>query len=118
MNIKKQLFAVLFFTSFACFGQQSYPFDLTIPTPCPISGIEELENKPEMYPNPVHDFLTVKLTEQSGFFSCFDIQGKLQQSHFLVQGTQQLDLQHLPKGLYFAVIQTESYLYTTKITIE
>ncbi len=57
-----------------------------------------------IYPNPVHDFLSINITLASGTFTntaaLYDAAGKLLCKKILRNGTNTIDMASLPKGLY------------------
>lgn len=75
------------------------------------TGVNDLvANGVKMYPNPVHDLLTVQLPANSaagGRLSIYNLSGSVLQYFELGQETQ-VDVSSLKQGIYFYTLQTES----------
>lgn len=81
-------------------------------------GINDAINLPSftIYPNPASEFITIETSEFNSGTSIqiMDLTGKIIKSESLQSNTQQLDVSHLSKGLYFIKIQNNKGLYTVK----
>ncbi len=69
-----------------------------------------------IYPNPVRDFLTIEMSNQTHFETVItSSNGKVVQCRNIEGATQILDLSAIPKGIYFITIRTEETVFTGKI---
>lgn len=69
-----------------------------------------------LYPNPASDMLNVTLSHAlSGSLSMYDSNGKLVLSNVLFSGKNQLSLENLEPGLYYAVISSEQGNFAKKV---
>jgi hypothetical protein len=83
-------------------------------TPCagesqPPTGIKEKDDlaQIEIYPNPVHDVLTVELDEQqSAILAIASLDGKVVLTHHLTTGTNAIATQGLPNGMYIYTLSS------------
>jgi hypothetical protein len=88
------------------------------------TGINNLvENAVMIYPNPSHGLFRIRIKDMPGDYmvSLFDNQGSAVYIHeFRSTGNeeQEIDLQHLPRGLYHLIIQNGTSRYTGKVVIE
>ncbi len=75
------------------------------------------ENLISIFPNPVHQILTVQLPE--GFFdiSLYDIFGKIIYKNENVSGTIEINCMDIPGGIYFLFLKNGSKTYIRKIMI-
>ncbi|MGL1887425.1 MAG: family 43 glycosylhydrolase [Reichenbachiella sp.] len=70
-----------------------------------------------IYPNPVSDVLNVQLgnLDPSGVFNIYNTSGQLMIHEKIINASQELDVSHLTKGLYFLELNTLSGSQRTKI---
>ncbi len=79
------------------------------------SGINNHEMKSlKLWPNPTNGIVSIEV-EIATTVSVMDVQGRVVSQHELQPGASQLDLRHLPDGIYFVKDQTGA---TTKIVVE
>jgi len=73
----------------------------------------------KVYPNPASDLITVQLfnSDKSGTIELFDNTGKKVISE-IVRNTKQLDINHIPPGLYIYRIKLNQEIKTGKIIIQ
>lgn len=81
------------------------------------------EGKFQVYPNPSHDYISIRLSElgnHDGLLKIFDLQAnELHTSHIKSSksGVSHVSVQHLPQGLYFLQFQIAEQTYRSKIRI-
>lgn len=75
------------------------------------------ENSAIVYPNPVHDFLHISMTQERCQIVICDISGRILIEK-MVDNQTQLDVTSLKKGMYLLKIHSNSFQYTTKIIKE
>lgn len=79
------------------------------------SGIDNPERKPlKLWPNPTNGLVSIEV-ENATDVSVMDVQGRVVSQHELQAGTSQLDLRHLPAGIYFVKEQSGA---TMKVVVE
>lgn len=76
-----------------------------------------------LFPNPAQDILTINkgtITDADYTFSVIDVDGKtvLKQNFQNTSLLQQINVSHLAKGVYLAILETDSARVTKKIVIE
>ncbi|MGC4039467.1 MAG: M28 family peptidase [Flavobacterium sp.] len=88
-------------------------------------GAEEFDNDYQVnfFPSPATDSLNISLgslTETKYAFSLVDLQGKVVLNRQIDNASliETIALQHLPRGMYMAVLQTETKKITKKIIVE
>jgi len=65
-----------------------------------------------LYPNPVHDQLYLTLPETRATVSILDVSGRKISEQTMTQS--QLDVQHLPQGIYFVQVVAENLVQTLR----
>lgn len=70
-----------------------------------------------VYPNPAKDFIIIENAENS-VLSISDIAGKIILNTKIYTSTKKINLNTIPKGMYFVFIQSEKYSYTEKLIIK
>jgi len=73
------------------------------------------ENRLKLYPNPASDFLKVDCFESISKVSIFNISG---QKLNLVYEQNRLDLNSLPSGVYFLILETEKRVFSERFIIQ
>ena len=77
--------------------------------PAPIGLTEtKIQNNINIYPNPTNQNFTIEATEIPKAIKLFNIVGQLVYSETPMQNTNQIQVSHLPKGLYFVQIHQQN----------
>lgn len=74
--------------------------------------------KPQLYPNPVTDFLLIQNTTEIRSFNLYDLSGRLILSERVNEVYCEINTSALARGIYFIRITTESGTYTEKVIKE
>lgn len=85
----------------------------------PVESFRESQADPLIYPNPVHDFLMIRSTDNVVLnkFSLHDVSGKLvRQAH--VNGENLIDMRDLEDGLYFLTCPSTTGTITRRIILK
>jgi hypothetical protein len=82
---------------------------------------ENAETSPVIYPNPVHDFLTIQYkprTGQGSTIQIFNVIGKLiLKSNLSGESEQRIDMKNVPAGIYlYQVIENGKVIYQGKVS--
>ncbi|MGZ2370676.1 Ig-like domain-containing protein [Ancylomarina sp. YFZ004] len=81
-----------------------------------LTGIEDLDINISVYPNPVHDYVRIKLPGcQDGRLVLTNQQGKVVLIRRLQEESLTLNLSHLSSGIYFLVMEIDGSRTTKKI---
>jgi hypothetical protein len=84
------------------------------------NGIEELSNYGvEMYPNPAREKITIKSNSLISYLAIYNMEGKMVKdfaNELFLNKT--VDINYLPKGMYFVVIQINKEMYSVKFLKE
>ncbi len=93
--------------------------DITFPRASIVNDVEEVVTKKgnALYPNPSTGSFTIELEEESDV-NIYDVLGQSVMSLSKVSGTQHIDLDNAPKGLYVVQIQNGNNIEIKKLTIE
>ena len=93
--------------------------DITFPRSSIVTKVEEVVTQREtvLYPNPTSGCFTIELSEESNV-GIFNMVGQNMMNLEKVSGHQQVNLEGLPKGLYFVRIQNGKLTETKKLVIE
>jgi hypothetical protein len=92
-------------------------FDLIMPTKTVISESQNLK----IYPNPAQEFLNIELENQLDFdFNILIINnlGQIVQQAILTQNMQQIEIQHLAKGIYTLQIRNDETVFVKRFVKE
>jgi hypothetical protein len=83
-------------------------------------GVEENEQKKSVsiYPNPAHNLLNIESGEIINEIRLYDLLGVQILSAHPKQSGYQLNLQHLPSGIYFITVKIKSEIIKEKIIIQ
>lgn len=75
--------------------------------------------KVKLYPNPAYGTLMIEVPQNAGnaLITLTDLQGKIMLTQNIVNTTTNVDISHLPTGLYWATISTPQGRATSKIAI-
>ncbi len=89
------------------------PFEISVTT-----GIEKTAINLELsvYPNPTSNFLTLKVADFEGSilgYQLVDMQGKLLKSKENIGNTSTINMDELPKAIYFLTVRDEKQLVKT-----
>ncbi|MCT4581845.1 MAG: T9SS type A sorting domain-containing protein [Flavobacteriales bacterium] len=82
-----------------------------------VSITEQDQNQILLYPNPAKDYVNIQLDSNAGF-KLIDLYGKLVKQQILTQGTNQVSIQDLPRGVYVGIIETEETYKELKLIIQ
>ena len=86
------------------------------------TGIDSHSNKNtqfEVYPNPANNAITIKSQESmSSIFKLLDLTGKAILKQDINAPLTQIDIQGLPKGIYFYVVSNEKERYSGKLVVQ
>ena len=93
--------------------------DITFPRSCVITGVEEVTERKSnaLYPNPNNGVFTIELAEESNV-TVYDMLGQSILTLNKVSGSQRLNLNEAPKGMYIVRIQCGNDLETKKLIIK
>lgn len=80
-----------------------------------IDKINEANHPVKVYPNPAHDRLTIE--SQGGLMSLFNTNGELVYEGWLQEGSTEITLSHLAKGLYMVRVNTGVDVTSYKIMV-
>jgi hypothetical protein len=82
-------------------------------------GINEMEQAPHfsLYPDPAEDFLRID-ADFSGKLEIYNVTGQLLKTEIIHKGSQQVNIDAYPPGLYFAVIDTGKTILSQKFIHE
>lgn len=86
-----------------------------------INGINDLQianDQISFYPNPAHNYITIKNSDNIISINIHNIKGKLVKTANIHNGTQQISISDLNPGIYFINYTTKSYNYTKKLIVE
>ncbi|NJN77327.1 MAG: T9SS type A sorting domain-containing protein [Saprospiraceae bacterium] len=92
-------------------------FDLIMPTETVINESQNLK----IYPNPAQEFLNIELENQPNFdYNILVINnlGQIAHQGILTQNVQQIEIQHLPKGIYTLQIRNEEAVFVKRFVKE
>ncbi|RLD27898.1 MAG: hypothetical protein DRI54_00305 [Bacteroidetes bacterium] len=88
----------------------------SLKTPCTLTGIQENQIISSIYPNPVHDHLTIVTTENTDRYELINALGQV-----ILNGTNsnnnrqfELNLGHLENGVYFLRLFIGDSYFTSK----
>jgi len=96
-------------------GYQLYPRYLKDIKPILSAQDEALGKAISLFPNPVHDNLTLRTRENLDFIKLSDITGHVVYSAFTVTDSHVINTENLGNGLYFMTVSKNNRQYTTKI---
>lgn len=80
-------------------------------------GIDRLESKILVYPNPANDVLNLEL-KTDGEISITNVQGKTMMVHQMKAGQQKLDIKNLPTGIYTLTFKNDRGEYQSQVIIK
>ena len=72
-----------------------------------VTGIDELDLKQRIYPNPTKDYIYIEGLEYNSIVRLLDYTGKVLQVHDTGTSKISVDLQNYPSGLYFIELDTK-----------
>ena len=80
-------------------------------------GIDEVESKLLVYPNPTEGSVTIRIDSYTGSFdaSVVDMTGKEVLSLSNISSSSAIDLSQLTTGFYFLKVKTEDNVIQTKV---
>lgn len=86
-------------------------------SPTSISSLITEPSEISVYPNPASNYIRIDLKNQyeNTFISIFNLNGQLVLPKRLIKRQEQLPINHLPEGLYFLQVTSESQNKTIKI---
>lgn len=81
------------------------------------TGIEQIKFSLQLYPNPSSGIITIDISDQSHKIDMeiCDYHGKLIEQYNIKNGSNQISLSHLPKGLYILKFSNGSTIRTEKV---
>ncbi len=93
--------------------------DITFPRTCIVTDVEEgvAQQKSTIYPNPTSGLFTLALAEESNV-DIYNLTGQSILSFNQVEGLVQINLDSMPKGVYFVQIQSRSAIETKKLIVK
>lgn len=91
-------------------------------TDCSTISIEENINKKyemQIYPNPTNNLVTVQLAElpSNGMVNIKDVLGKTLLQQKITSINTEINVNHLPKGIYYVELVDDSYQYAKKLVV-
>ena len=92
-------------------GRYQYSNVIVLPIDCTKSSVL-------VYPNPVHDFLSINITVAGTIANTallFDAAGKLLYKKILLNGTNAIDMGKMPKGLYHLKVLIDKEVKNYKV---
>lgn len=89
-------------------------FSYTIGTCAPVSGVESASQDIKVFPNPTYNSVSIELPQSSNLCSV-KLTNTLGQTLIETQQTPEVQLGHLPNGLYFMHIKTDNQLVVHKV---
>ena len=81
-----------------------------------LTGIDNINFKTRIYPNPANDVINIYNAESANI-SIFDIVGKLVMTENNITATQSINISNLTEGTYFVTINRNNSVETQKIVI-
>ncbi|MGM0375800.1 MAG: Ig-like domain-containing protein [Bacteroidota bacterium] len=75
------------------------------------------ENSIRLYPNPVERVMYVETSGKSGNIELFDQNGREIITQKIHSGRNEIDLGHLPTGIYVVQLRTEGKVYSEKVVV-
>ena len=100
-------------TTISSDGQQSIPAFATVEIT--MLGIDSIENKIRLFPNPVHNWLNINFEQPFNFVLYNDLGQRIREGK--AEGNAVIDCLTLTKGLYILQIATETQVFTKKIIV-
>lgn len=83
------------------------------------SYLENIGYNISIYPNPVNEYLIIDGMEMPGYYSIFDLNGKIIDNGTILDSNTQINVDYLAKGLYIIhVVNDKSVLLQKKILIK
>ena len=100
-------------TAISSEGQQSIPAFSTVEIN--ILGIDSIENKIRLFPNPVRNWLNINYEQPFSYFLSNDIGQQIKAGKS--EGEALIDCRTLPQGIYILQIATKNQVFTKKIIV-
>ena len=100
-------------TTISSDGQQSIPAFATVEIT--MLGIDSIENKIRLFPNPVRNWLNINFEQPFNFVLYNDLGQRIREGK--AEGNAVIDCLTLTKGLYILQIATETQVFTKKIIV-
>jgi hypothetical protein len=80
-----------------------------------ILGIDSIENKIRLFPNPVRNWLNINYEQPFSYFLSNDIGQQIKAGKS--EGEALIDCRTLPQGIYILQIATKNQVFTKKIIV-